>query len=168
MPGPEPTPQGPPTPDQVVMVQYCWGLLKDKRREFLNALLLRVTELDPTTQPLLELNGKQMDALVEHFSTLIRVLEDLSMASGLMVESKANPLISRFPEEKHALFGAALIWTLGNFLREEFDDTFQKAWMMAFQWTQSKYATPNKHERLSAAQEADIYAKPPARIAPSA
>jgi hypothetical protein len=168
MPGPEPTPQGPPTSGQVAMVQYCWRLLANRREEFVAAILARATELDQSLTLLLAAHPIEVEAAVGSMSALIAIMDDGAMFDELISPVVRSELALSIPDNKHAVFGAALIWTLGHFLREEFDDSFQKAWMMAFQWTQSRFAKPVVISIMSERDDADIYSRPPTKYASTA
>lgn len=122
------------TNEEVQMVQSSWGRcvpIADKAAELFYGKLF---ELDPSLQQLFKGDMKEQGKkLMTMITVAVRGLSDLDKIVGAVKELGLRHVGYGVKDEHYDTVGSALLWTLGQGLRDEFTTELEDAWTKVYQ-----------------------------------
>jgi hemoglobin-like flavoprotein len=118
------------TPEQKQLVRSTWALVAPIQEDAARLFYGKLFEIDPSTKPLFASAdmAEQGKKLMQTIGVAVAGLERLE-AIRSAVESLGRRHVGYGVREEHYVsVGAALLWTLGQGLGEEFTPEVEEAW----------------------------------------
>jgi len=126
----------PLTAEQKRLVHSTWALVKPIQDEAARLFYGRLFEIDPSTKPLFASTdmAKQGKMLMQTIAVAVAGLERLDAILPAVEALGRRHVGYGVREEHYESVGAALLWTLGQGLGEEFTPEVEEAWAETY-WT---------------------------------
>ena len=124
------------TPEQKQLVYSTWALVAPIQEDAARLFYGRLFEIDPSTKPLFAFTdmAKQGKKLMQTISVAVAGLERLDAIRPAIEALGRRHGGYGVREEHYESVGAALLWTLGQGLGEEFTPEVEAAWAETY-WT---------------------------------
>jgi hemoglobin-like flavoprotein len=124
------------TPEKKRLVRSTWALVRPIQEEAARLFYGRLFETDPSTRPLfahsdMVRQGRMLMQTINIAVTSLDRLEEIRPAIEDLGRRHAGYGVTA---EHYASVGAALLWTLGQGLGEEFTPEVEEAWAETY-WT---------------------------------
>ncbi len=124
------------TPEQKQLVRSTWALVKPIQEDAARLFYGRLFEIDPSTKPLFASTdmAKQGKKLMQTINVAVAGLQRLDAILPAVEALGRRHVGYGVREEHYESVGAALLWTLGQGLGEEFTPEVEEAWAETY-WT---------------------------------
>jgi hemoglobin-like flavoprotein len=121
-------------PQQKRLVRSTWALVKPMQEEAARLFYDRPFEIDPSTRPLFASTdiAEQGKKLMQMINVAIAGLERLDTLRSAIKDLGRRHAGYGVKEEHYESVGAALLWTLGQGLGEEFTPEVEEAWAQTY------------------------------------
>ena len=118
------------TPEQKGLVRSTWTLVKPMQDNAASLFYARLFEIDPSTRPLFASTdmAEQGKRLMQMINVAVAGLERLEAIRSAVKDLGRRHSGYGVKEEHYESVGAALLWTLGQGLGEEFTPEVEEAW----------------------------------------
>ena len=121
------------TPEQIEMVQSSWKKVIPIREQAAELFYGRLFELDPKLESLFSGDMKdQGRKLTTMIATAVNGLNDLESIVPAVQDLGKRHVGYGVSAEDYDTVGAALIWTLGQGLGDEFNSELESAWLTTY------------------------------------
>ena len=121
------------TPEQIEMVQSSWKKVIPIREQAAELFYGRLFELDPKLESLFSGDMKdQGRKLTTMIATAVNGLNDLESIVPAVQDLGKRHVGYGVSAEDYDTVGAALIWTLGQGLGDEFNGELESAWVTTY------------------------------------
>jgi hemoglobin-like flavoprotein len=120
-------------PDHVALVKRTFVRVAPDAEVFATTFYARLFELDPALRRLftsdLDEQGRKLMAML---ATAVNGLDDLETISPMLESLGARHTIYGVRSQDYPTLGAALVWTLGEYLGSDFTEDAREAWLKAY------------------------------------
>ena len=140
------------TTEQKQLVRSTWALVAPIKEEAARLFYGRLFNIDPSTRPLFSSTdmAEQGRKLMQIIGVVVAGIERLD-AMGPVVENLGRRHAGYGVREEHyKSVGAALLWTLGQGLGEEFTPEAERAWAVTYQMLATIMQEAKAEERVVA------------------
>ena len=121
------------TPEQIEMVQSSWKKVIPIREQAAELFYGRLLELDPKLKSLFSGDMKEQGRkLTTMIATAVNGLNDLEAIVPAVQDLGKRHVDYGVSAEDYDTVGAALIWTLGQGLGDEFNSELESAWVTTY------------------------------------
>ena len=121
------------TPEQIEMVQSSWKKVIPIREQAAELFYGRLFELDPKLKSLFSGDMKEQGRkLTTMIATAVNGLNDLEAIVPAVQDLGKRHVDYGVSAEDYDTVGAALIWTLGQGLGDEFNSELESAWVTTY------------------------------------
>ena len=121
------------TPEQIEMVQSSWKKVIPIREQAAELFYGRLFELDPKLESLFSGDMKEQGRkLTTMIATAVNGLNDLESIVPAVQDLGKRHVGYGVSAEDYDTVGAALIWTLGQGLGDEFTSELESAWVTTY------------------------------------
>lgn len=121
------------TPEQVQMIKTSWQKvmpISDKAAELFYGKLF---ELDPSVKPLFKGDMKEQgQKLMKMINTVVNGIDRLDTIVPAVQQLGVRHVAYGVKDDHYDTVGAALIWTLGAGLGDDFTEPTKEAWVTAY------------------------------------
>ena len=118
------------TPEQKQLVRSTWALMEPIQDDAARLFYGRLFEIDPSTRPLFASTdmAEQAEKFMQTITTTVAGLEWPEVLRPAIEALGRRHVGYGAREEHYESVGAALLWTLGRCLGEEFTPEAEEAW----------------------------------------
>lgn len=121
------------TEKQIELVQTSWEKCIPIADTAASIFYAKLFELDPEVRPLFKSDIKEQGKkLMTMISTAVRSLKNLDGLVGAVQDMGRRHAGYGVKDEHYETVGAALIWTLGQGLGEDFTEETKEAWVTVY------------------------------------
>lgn len=121
------------TEKQIDLVQSSWEKCVPIADVAADLFYTKLFELDPSLRALFTTDRKEQGRkLMLMITTAVRGLKNLGQIVGAVQDLGKRHVAYKVKDEHYDTVGAALIWTLGQGLQEDFTEEVKEAWIEVY------------------------------------
>lgn len=136
------------TPKQKMLVRHTFGKLTNKSQDVAQLFYDRLFEISPEFKPMFKNNIKEQGMkLIQMLSVVVMSLDKLdTLLPGIQAMGKRHVTYG-VKKEDYTKVGEALLWTLEQFLGEDWTPEIKEAWVEVYA-LMSNAATSNAYSNI--------------------